>query len=96
MGERYLSVQSWHKCDACGGTGKAPPPGFREPCEVCDGDGELCTHLSRITPADLLTDPRVRALVETLRRVQGDYSIEEEEGRCVDEALAPFEEVTRG
>ena len=42
------------------------------------------------TPADLLTDPRVRALVMALRRVQGDYTIEEEEWRCVDEALAPF------
>ena len=47
------------------------------------------------TPADLLGDPRVRALVEALRRVQGDYTIEEEEWRCVDEALAPFE-VSRG
>ena len=47
------------------------------------------------TPADLLTDPRVQALVDALRRVQGDYTIEEEEWRCVDEALAPFG-VSRG
>ena len=39
--------------------------------------------------------PVEKALVEALRRVQGDYTIEEEEWRCVDEALAPFE-VSRG
>lgn len=78
-------------CHACGGDGVREP----YPCPVCEGRG-WCWMYRAPTPADLLTDPRVRALVAALRRVQGDYSIEEEEWRCVDEALAPFEGVPRG
>lgn len=76
-------------------------------CQTCDGNGVYLDEESEYdcpcaedsyrdpTPADLLTDPRVQALVDALRRVQGDYTIEEEEWRCVDEALAPFG-VSRG
>ena len=68
-------------------------PDLVDECDDCAGTGD---EYRAPTPADLLTDPRVQALVTALRRVQGDYSIEEEEWRCVDEALGPFEEVGRG
>mgnify|MGYP003442826174 FL=1 len=95
MAERYLSAVSWHECDACGGTGYAPPPGFHESCEVCDGAGELQGHL-RPTPADLLTDPRVRSLVEALTAALGPLDEHAPVATfAVEAALAPFE-VSRG
>lgn len=47
------------------------------------------------TPADLLTDPRVRALVEALRFSEGIVANESDTTEIM-AALAPFEEVPRG
>lgn len=91
MGERNLSVVTWDSCDLCGGTGEARD---REPCDACEGTGELHGH-QRPTPADLLTDPRVRALVEALRFSEGIVANESDTTEIM-AALAPFEEVPRG
>ena len=68
-------------CPKCGGEGAREGEPW---CVRCDGDGQICRTP---TPADLLTDPRVAALVEALRRETDGHP---------HPALAPFEEVSRG
>lgn len=82
-------------CVACNGTGVFEP----YLCPVCEDAGR-CWMYRAPTPADLLTDPRVRALVEAL---QGEAAalrmLQEFGGRTLSTAtvaaLAPFEEVPR-
>lgn len=76
-----------------------------ETCDVCGGDGVYINEhdeefecpccedtFEEPAAADLVGHPLVRALVDALRRVREDYTIDEPEWRCVDEALAPFDD----
>ena len=66
--------------------------GVPEECIRCGGR-EVCLGPTAPTPSDLLTDPRVAAVVRALHRSQptsGDLHDEKAE------ALAPFKEVSRG
>lgn len=83
-------------CHVCGGDGVREP----YPCPVCEGRG-WCWMYRAPTPADLLTDPRVRAVVEALQtEVAALRVLQEYGGRTLSTAtvaaLAPFEGVTRG
>lgn len=80
------------ECETCGGEGLFLDDEIGEQMDCPCGEDLYREPM----PADLLTDPRVAALVRALRRVSADYTVEEEEWQCVDAALAPFEEVTRG
>lgn len=80
-------------CGLCGGTGESDY-GLDE-CDECAGTGDQYVNP---TAADLLTDPRVRALVEALRPVvlRWDPDAMDDMERRLIAALVPFEEVSRG
>lgn len=89
MGERRLVVRTEVDCDNCATSGL-----WRDgsTCEMCDGHGWVESS-AKPTPADLLTDPRVAALVDALKRATG-HLLEPAYNQAM-AALAPFE-VRRG
>lgn len=87
QGER-LVVKTIVDCSNCDGSGLWHDG---TACGDCGGRGWVESHRSP-TPADLLTDPRVRALVKAAQRSVKDMW----ESHELETALALFEEVGRG
>lgn len=81
-------------CRWCGGRGESL--NLDDECEACGGSGRVPVHHAP-TPADLLADPQVRALLEAARTaaVTDEDWVYADMGR-LRRALAPFEEVPRG
>lgn len=80
MSSRRLLVSIWLDCGECNGSG----------CDACDGQGLHELLNNRVRPSDLLSDPRVLALVEAIRAARSFVVSREDVEKQLDAAIEPF------